>query len=147
MGLLRFPVAIGLSVLMAATTACAEPAQAAPVTVAAAAAAEEEAVDLEPRREPRPSMPTFLDLAAIDANGVAASVRKEDISVRLSGIGEASFDVEVAAYVETVDATEFAKVREVLLVAIIDVVEHAGARLELPTREVMTAAVAVERAA
>lgn len=65
------------------------------------------------------------------------SVRKQDVFVRLSAIGEASFDVEVAAPIETVDAIEFARVREELLVTCIDLVEKLGAKIAVPTRQVV----------
>jgi MscS family membrane protein len=64
-------------------------------------------------------------------------VRKEDVFVRLSAIGEASYDVDVAAPIETLDANEFARVKEQLLLTCCDVVEKAGARLAVPTRQVL----------
>jgi MscS family membrane protein len=70
----------------------------------------------------------------LDTHG---SVKKEDVSVRLIGIGEASYDIEVAAPIETLDANEFAKIREELLVAFIDIVETSGATLAVPTRQVL----------
>lgn len=67
-----------------------------------------------------------------------ASVRKEEVFVHLAAIGEASFDIEVAAPIETLDANEFAKIREELLIGCIDAVEKAGAKLAVPTRQVVT---------
>jgi MscS family membrane protein len=66
-----------------------------------------------------------------------ASVTKEDVSVRLASLGEASWDIEVTAYIKTTDATEFARVREELLLTYIQVVETAGTKLAFPTREVV----------
>ena len=65
-------------------------------------------------------------------------VRKEDIFVRLSGIGEASYDIEVTASIETLDANEFARVREELLMACVEIVENAGAKLAVPTRQLIS---------
>lgn len=65
------------------------------------------------------------------------STRKEDISVRLIAIGEGSYDVEVVAPVETLDAAEFARIREELLVLCIEMVEAVGTRLAVPTRELL----------
>jgi MscS family membrane protein len=65
------------------------------------------------------------------------SIRKEDVFVRLSAIGEASYDIEVAAPIETVDANEFARVREELLITCIGCVEKLGATLAVPTRQLV----------
>ncbi len=72
-----------------------------------------------------------------------ASLRKEDVFVRMSAIGESSLDVDVSASVETLDAAEFARIKEELLLACIDVVDRAGARLAVPTLDLVGA----ERAA
>lgn len=71
------------------------------------------------------------------------SVRKDEIFVRLVAIGEGSYDLEVSAPIETVDFALFARIREQLLVASIEVVEEAGARLAVPTRELVGAAAGV----
>jgi MscS family membrane protein len=65
-------------------------------------------------------------------------VRVDDVSVRLTGLGEWSFDIEVAAPVETRDGTEFAQVREELLLTCVRVVSESGARLAVPARHVTT---------
>lgn len=65
-------------------------------------------------------------------------VRKEDILVRLSGIGEASYDLEVSTSVETLDANEYARIREDLLVACVETVERAGAKLAIPIRQMIS---------
>jgi MscS family membrane protein len=66
------------------------------------------------------------------------SVHKDDVLVHLSGLGESSFDVDVAAPVETTDATEFAKIREQLLLTCVRAVSAQGAQLAVPARLVMT---------
>lgn len=68
-----------------------------------------------------------------------SSVRAPDVFVRLAAIGEASYDVEVSATVETIDASEFGRVREELLVDCIDIVHGLGARLAVPTRAIIGA--------
>jgi MscS family membrane protein len=65
-------------------------------------------------------------------------VRREDVYVRLAGIGDASYDVDVAAPVETTDIVEFGKVREELLVLCLEVVEKAGTKLTVPTRQILS---------
>ena len=65
------------------------------------------------------------------------AVYKTDVLVRLGGLGESSFDVDVAAPIETTDANEFAKIREELLLACVRVVDDAGATLALPTRRIV----------
>jgi MscS family membrane protein len=66
-----------------------------------------------------------------------ASLRTDEVSVALIGLGESSFDVELAAPIETLDMALFAKVREELLLACIRVVEAEGARLAVPARQVL----------
>ena len=65
-----------------------------------------------------------------------AAVVEEDVFVRLGTLGEWSFDIEVAAPIETKDANAFAKVREELLLAIIRIVEAEGTKLAVPARQV-----------
>lgn len=55
-----------------------------------------------------------------------------DVSVRLSGIGDWSFDIEVSAPVATLDAREFATVKEQLLLTCMRVVDEAGTQLAVP---------------
>ncbi|MDB4935326.1 MAG: Potassium efflux system KefA protein / Small-conductance mechanosensitive channel [Labilithrix sp.] len=66
------------------------------------------------------------------------SVHKDDVFVHLSGIGESSFDVDVAAPVETTDAAEFARIREELLLECMRAVTAKGAQLAVPARRVET---------
>jgi MscS family membrane protein len=67
------------------------------------------------------------------------AVYKTDVLVRLAGLGESSFDVDVAAPIETTDANEFAKIREELLFACVRVIDEAGATLAVPTRRLVGA--------
>ncbi len=69
-----------------------------------------------------------------------ALVKREDLHVRLGGLGDQSYDIDVAAPIETRDWVEFARVREELLLACIACVESAGTRLALPTRQFVGAA-------
>jgi MscS family membrane protein len=66
------------------------------------------------------------------------SVLEQDVTVFLSGLGESSFDVDVAAPVETTDAVAFAKVREELLLACVRVVAAQGAKLAVPARTIVS---------
>ncbi|MFO0743165.1 MAG: mechanosensitive ion channel family protein [Labilithrix sp.] len=58
-----------------------------------------------------------------------AKVRTEDVFVRFSAIGEASFDVDASAPIDTLDAAEFGKIREELLLLCLDAVAQSGAKL------------------
>lgn len=58
-----------------------------------------------------------------------AKVRTEDVFVWMSAIGEASYDVDASALIETVDAVEFGKIREELLLLCIESVAKSGAKL------------------
>jgi MscS family membrane protein len=71
------------------------------------------------------------------------AIHKDDVLVHLSGVGESSFDVDVAAPVETTDAIEFAKIREQLLLTCVRMVAAQGAKLAVPARSIVTAAAAV----
>jgi MscS family membrane protein len=68
------------------------------------------------------------------------AIHKDDVLVHLSGVGESSFDVDVAAPVETTDAIEFAKIREQLLLTCVRMVAAQGAKLAVPARSIVTAA-------
>ena len=58
-----------------------------------------------------------------------AKVRTEEVFVRFSAIGEASFDVDASAPIETIDANEFGKIREELLLLCLGAVADCGAKL------------------
>jgi MscS family membrane protein len=77
-------------------------------------------------------------VAQLKARVLAAPlVRRGDVSARLASIGEGSYDVELSAAIETLDATEHANIREDLLVGCIEIVEKAGAKLAVPVRLVI----------
>jgi MscS family membrane protein len=81
-------------------------------------------------------------VAALRAKIAAhSSVLEADVFVHLSGLGESSFDVDVAAPVETTDAAEFARIREELLLTCVRVVAAHGATLAVPTRNVVSTSV------
>jgi MscS family membrane protein len=58
-----------------------------------------------------------------------AKVRTEEVFVRFSAIAEASYDVDASAPIETIDAAEFGKIREELLILCLDAVTKSGAKL------------------
>ncbi|MBS2017318.1 MAG: mechanosensitive ion channel family protein [Deltaproteobacteria bacterium] len=58
-----------------------------------------------------------------------ASVVAEDVFVRLSAIGDASYDVDVAAPIDTIDNKEFVRIREELLLTCLRTVDTVGAKL------------------
>ena len=57
------------------------------------------------------------------------------IPVRFIGVGPYSLDVEADAYVATRDFDEFIAVRQELLIAMLQAVEHAGTGLAVPLQE------------
>lgn len=73
-------------------------------------------------------------------------VHANDVFVRMSAIGESSFDIDVAAPIDTLDGNEFAKVKEELLLACMRIVAEAGAKLAVPARHITSAAGAADRA-
>ena len=66
------------------------------------------------------------------------SVLENDVQVQLGGLGESSFDVDVAAPVETTNSNEFARIKEELLLECVRAVEEAGASLAFPTRRIVS---------
>jgi MscS family membrane protein len=67
------------------------------------------------------------------------SVHADDVAVFLAGLGEWSFDVDVAAPIDTTDAIEFAKIKEQLLLTCVRAVEEQGAVLAVPSRFIVAA--------
>ncbi len=55
--------------------------------------------------------------------------------VRFIGVGPYSLDVEVVAYVTTVDYEEFVTLQQDLLLKMLQAVEEAGTALALPLQE------------
>ena len=66
------------------------------------------------------------------------SVLEKDVTAHLSGLGESSFDIDVAAPVETIDAIAFARIREELLLRCVRVVAAHGAKLAVPARNIVS---------
>lgn len=62
------------------------------------------------------------------------TVEAGDLAVRFVGVGSYSLDVEVFAYVLTVDGNEFLRIQQDLLLNILDAVAAAGTALALPTQ-------------
>ena len=58
-----------------------------------------------------------------------------DIPVRFIGVGPYSLDVEVAAYIKTVDSDEFLTLQQELLLRMLQAVEEAGTGLAVPLQE------------
>lgn len=61
-------------------------------------------------------------------------VEKDSIRVRFLGFGASSLDVEVFAYILTIDYLYFLEVQEDLLLRIMDAVQAAGTRIALPAQ-------------
>jgi MscS family membrane protein len=63
-----------------------------------------------------------------------ADVESATARVRFISISNASQDVEIFAYVFTVDYDEFLRIQEDLLLQVLDIVESTGTALALPTQ-------------
>ncbi|HLJ18279.1 MAG TPA: mechanosensitive ion channel family protein [Bryobacteraceae bacterium] len=61
-----------------------------------------------------------------------------NIPVRMIGIGKYSLDIEVLAYVRTIDNDEFLRAQQDLLLQILDAVQAAGAALAIPTQAILS---------
>ncbi len=59
-----------------------------------------------------------------------------DFSVALARLGDSSLDVEISAWFVTTDYAEFIRLREDVLLRLLEIVEAAGATLAYPTRTV-----------
>ena len=66
-----------------------------------------------------------------------SKLRADGQTTRVLQIGASSIDIEVSAYVNTLDGNEFGMVRERLLLSFMDAVEQAGTSLAVPTRHVV----------
>jgi MscS family membrane protein len=66
--------------------------------------------------------------------GKHSNVESETARVRFTGIGSASQDVEIYAYIFAPDYGEFLRIQEDLLLRILGIVESAGTALALPTQ-------------
>jgi MscS family membrane protein len=56
------------------------------------------------------------------------------LPVRFTGIGSYSLDIEIFAYIRTLNGDEFLKIQQDLLLLIMDAVKAAGTALALPTQ-------------
>ncbi len=63
-------------------------------------------------------------------------MREDTLSVVLKELGVAAIVLEVAAFFETLDPTEFARIKQDALLAIMGVVERAGTKLAVPAQRV-----------
>jgi MscS family membrane protein len=61
-------------------------------------------------------------------------VEAADLAVRFVGVGTYSLDVEVFAYILTLDGNEFLRIQQELLLGVLDAVAAAGTALALPTQ-------------
>jgi MscS family membrane protein len=57
-----------------------------------------------------------------------------DVAVALARLGDSSLDVEITAWFITTDGAEFNRLREEVLLGLLEIVEAAGATLAYPTR-------------
>jgi MscS family membrane protein len=64
-----------------------------------------------------------------------ADVEPGKIPVRLVGIGTYSLDIEVNAYVTTIDYDQFLDIQQELLLQLLQAVEHSGAALAVPWQQ------------
>jgi MscS family membrane protein len=78
---------------------------------------------------------SVLDGADAVMRGHARTIQ-HDVSVRLRALGACSLDIEVCGSFSTKDATEFARAREEVLLALLALVERSGTRLAYPTQTV-----------
>ena len=61
-------------------------------------------------------------------------MEQDSIRVRFLGFGSSSLDVEVFAYIYTIDFAEFLEIQEELLLRIMDAIQAAGTRIALPSQ-------------
>jgi len=67
-------------------------------------------------------------------------IETSSVRVRFLGIGASSLNVEVFAYVFAVDWNEFLEIQEALLLKIMEIIEHAGAKIAFPSQTTYLAA-------
>jgi MscS family membrane protein len=67
-----------------------------------------------------------------------SKVETGSLPVRFVGIGTYSLDVEIFAYVRTIDGDEYMKIQQDLFLAIMDAVQAAGTALAVPTQANIT---------
>ena len=60
-------------------------------------------------------------------------ISDDRLRVRFNGLAEASLEIELYAYVETGDWPEFTRIREEVLLEVLEIVERSDTRLAVPT--------------
>lgn len=63
-------------------------------------------------------------------------LHQDDVAVRLRALGADAMEIEVGVYFLTTDFGEFARIRQEMLLAFVELVEKAGTALAYPTRTV-----------
>ena len=91
-------------------------------------------VPLPQRRVPLPGQVRNLLQSITRALKEHPKVETGTLPVRFVGVGTYSLDLEVFAYVLTLDYDEFLRIQQELLLWILDAVEAAGTSLALPTQ-------------
>jgi MscS family membrane protein len=71
--------------------------------------------------------------------GASSAIARDTISVRLVGVTDSALSVEIAAMCETTDFNEFQRMRQALLLGIIEAIEQSGGALAHPVRSVQLA--------
>jgi MscS family membrane protein len=65
-----------------------------------------------------------------------ASIERDSVRVRFLGFGSSSLDVDVFAYVHAKDWSAFLEIQEGFLIAIMEIIQQAGAQIALPSQSV-----------
>jgi MscS family membrane protein len=91
-------------------------------------------VTLNLRRDTTPDQMRVLLQAITKLLRNTAKLEAGGLPVRFVGIGSYSLDIEIFAYVRTLDGDEFMKIQQDLFLSIMDAVQAAGTALALPTQ-------------
>ena len=91
-------------------------------------------VTLNLRRDTTPDQMRVLLQAITKLLRNASKLEAGGLPARFVGIGSYSLDIEIFAYVRTLDGDEFMKVQQDLFLSIMDAVQAAGTALALPTQ-------------
>jgi MscS family membrane protein len=65
-----------------------------------------------------------------------ASIERDSVRVRFLGFGSSSLDVDVFSYVYAKDWSAFLEIQEGFLIAIMEIIQQAGAQIALPSQTV-----------
>jgi len=65
-----------------------------------------------------------------------ASIERDSVRVRFLAFGSSSLDVDVFAYVYAKDWSAFLEIQEGFLIAIMEIIQQAGAQIALPSQTV-----------